>query len=57
VSIANQTRHAGSHVLDDSDSAVQDADTDFTPGQFLRDAGGFVSICLVLGLLMRLLFG
>jgi len=57
VRIADQTHDAGSRVLDYPDHAVQDADTDFTPGQFLRDAGGFVSICLVLGLLMRLLFG
>jgi len=57
VRSADQTHHAGSRVFDDADNAVRDTVTDFTPGQFLRDAGGFISICLVLGLLMRLLFG
>jgi hypothetical protein len=36
---------------------VPDSDASFTPGDFFKDAGTLIAVCLGLGLLMRILLG
>ena len=36
---------------------IQDTDRPFTPGQFLREAGTVIAVCLGLGLLAQVWLG
>jgi hypothetical protein len=36
-------------------TAIQETHEQFTPGDFFREAGTMIAVCLVLGLLMQLL--
>ena len=54
---ADQMRHDDAPILEHVENVARDAGARFTPGEFLRDAGGFIVGCLGLGLLMRFWFG
>ena len=45
------------HALDDEDTVASDTNARFTPGQFFREAGTIIAVCLGLGLLFQLLLG
>lgn len=45
----------GLHVFDQEQGRTEDLGGDFTPGQFFREAGRIVLVCLALGLLLQLL--
>jgi hypothetical protein len=45
------------HDLEYEDKSVFDSVTPFTPGEFFKDAGTVIAVCLGLGLLMRILLG
>jgi hypothetical protein len=45
------------HVLDDEDMFTHDEGERFTPGQFFKEAGSIVAVCLGLGLLVQIVLG
>ena len=44
----------GLHVFDQEQGRTEDLGRDFTPGQFFREAGRIVAVCLALGLILQL---
>ncbi len=44
-------------ALDVEDTVVENSSPRFTAGEFFKDAGGIIAICLGLGLLMQVLLG
>ena len=44
-------------ALADEDTIVPDSSQHFTAGEFFKDAGGLIAVCLGLGLLMGILLG
>ena len=54
---ANAARSDEPRVFDQEQMAIQEADRQFTPGQFLLEAGTVIAVCLGLGLLAQVLFG
>jgi|HubBroStandDraft_1064217.scaffolds.fasta_scaffold13705_4 hypothetical protein len=54
---ANLARDASPHALETEDTVAADLNTRFTPGQFFREAGMIIAVCLGLGLLFQLLLG
>jgi hypothetical protein len=45
------------HAFDNEDTDASDPNTRFTPGQFFREAGTIIAVCLGLGLVFQLLLG
>jgi hypothetical protein len=50
---ANIVQHIPSHALDQP----SDIRSQYTPGQFFKEAGTVIAGCLALGLLMQVLLG
>jgi hypothetical protein len=57
VSNANLARDATPHASDNEDTVTSGLNAQFTPGQFFREAGTIIAVCLGLGLLFQLLLG
>ena len=55
MKIANIVREGRSHIFDSSRGTRRDLGGTFTPGQFFREAGTLIALCLALGLLMSVL--
>jgi hypothetical protein len=54
---ASLPHDAAPHVFDQEDTVPSDPNARFTPGQFFREAGTIIAVCLGLGLLFQLLLG
>jgi hypothetical protein len=54
---ASLAREAAPHAFDNEDTVTSATNARFTPGQFFREAGTIIAICLGLGLLFQLLLG
>jgi hypothetical protein len=57
VKNADFARDARSHTLDDEDMITLEEGERFTPGQFFKEAGTIVAVCLGLGLLVQIVLG
>lgn len=51
----NFARDARPHALDDQ--VTGDGDARFTPGQFFKEAGTIIAVCLALGLIVQIVLG
>ena len=52
---ASPARSDEPFLLEVKRTAIQETHEQFTPGDFFREAGTMIAVCLVLGLLMQLL--
>ena len=50
-------RDARPHAFDDEDTVTHDEGERFTPGQFCKEAGTIIAVCLGLGLLVQIVLG
>jgi hypothetical protein len=55
VKNASPARSDEPFLLEVKRTAIQETHEQFTPGDFFREAGTMIAVCLVLGLLMQLL--
>jgi hypothetical protein len=52
---ANIAQDVRQHALDAASTTSRDDPAQFTPGQFFREAGAVIAVCLALGLLAHIL--
>ena len=57
MNLLDIARGVGPRGFDDEAVTSHDSGARFTPGQFFREAGTLIAVCLSLGLLMRILLG
>ena len=52
---ANIPQNAVSHEFDENDMSPRETGIRFTPGQFFREVGTLIAVCLGLGLLAQVM--
>jgi hypothetical protein len=57
VRTIHTTRTGTPSAFSADDTAAHESGPRFTPGDFLKEAGTLIAVCLGLGVLMRVLFG
>jgi hypothetical protein len=57
VKNVNVARGVRSHDFDQQQALSHDSGIRFTPGQFFKEAGTVIAVCLVLGLVAQVLLG